>query len=98
MNYEIMFIVKPALEENELKLVVTDFEQILTNNKAKIISSKEMGQQSLAYEIKKHKSGYYFLYEVELNDSKKLKEINRLILLNENIIRFMIVKKEKEKR
>lgn len=98
MRYEIMFIVKPVLEENELKLVIGDFEKILTQNKTKIISSKEIGQKSLAYEIKKYKSGYYFLYEVELNDVKLLKEINRLILLNENIIRFLIVKQNKEKR
>lgn len=98
MKYEIMFIVKPALEENELKSVIGDFEQILTKNKAKIISSKEMGQKALAYEIKKYKSGYYFLYQIELNDGKMLKEINRLILLNENIIRFLIIKQKKEKR
>ena len=51
-----------------------------------------MGQRELAYEIKKFKSGYYFLYEISCNDNKAQKEFNRLANLSEDIIRHMIIK------
>lgn len=92
MKYEIMFIVRPNLEESALKEVVKTFENVLTKNGAKIESSKDMGQKELAYEIKDHKSGYYFLYDISTNDDKAEKEFDRLANLSEDIIRHMIIK------
>ncbi|MEF2690633.1 MAG: 30S ribosomal protein S6 [Bacilli bacterium] len=92
MKYEIMFIVRANLEEGELAGIVKNFEEILTKNGAKIESSKEMGQRELAYEINKHKSGYYYLYEISSKDDKAEKEFNRLANLSEDIIRHMIIK------
>ena len=80
------------LEEGELAGIVKNFEEILTKNGAKIESSKEMGQRELAYEINKHKSGYYYLYEISSKDDKAEKEFNRLANLSEDIIRHMIIK------
>lgn len=92
MKYEIMYIVRPNVEESELKGIVKNFEEVLTKNGAKIESSKEMGQRKLAYEIKKFKSGYYYLYEISSKDDKAEKEFNRLANLSEDIIRHMIIK------
>lgn len=92
MKYEIMYIVRPNVEESELKGIVKNFEDVLTKNGAKIESSKEMGQRELAYEIKKFKSGYYYLYEISSKDDKAEKEFNRLANLSEDIIRHMIIK------
>ena len=92
MKYEIMFIVRPNLEESALKEVVKTFENILTKNGAKIESSKDMGQKELAYEINDHKSGYYFLYNISSDDAKAQKEFDRLANLSEDIIRHMIIK------
>lgn len=92
MKYEIMYILRPNVEESELKGIVKNFEEVLTKNGAKIESSKEMGQRELAYEIKKFKSGYYYLYEISSKDDKAEKEFNRLANLSEDIIRHMIIK------
>ena len=94
MKYEIMFIVRPDLEEDKIKEIFKKFETVLADNGAKILSSKEMGQKELAYEIKKHKSGYYFLINVE-SDSKAIDEFDRLALINEEVIRHMIIKLDK---
>ena len=91
MKYEIMFIVRPDLEEDKIKEVFKKFETVLADNGAKILSSKEMGQKELAYEIKKHKSGYYFLINVE-SDSKAIDEFDRLALISEEVIRHMVIK------
>jgi len=94
-NYEIMFIVKPTLSEAEVKKVVTNFKKVITENGSKVTDVKEMGQRELAYEIKKFKSGYYFVFEVEAKDDKAIKEFDRLGLISSDMIRHLITKIEK---
>ena len=64
-KYEIMFIVKSDTTEEERKEIVSNLENAFTKNKATITLSKELGQRELAYEIKKCKSGFYYLYNIE---------------------------------
>lgn len=94
-NYEIMFIVRPTLGEDEVKKVVENFGKILTDNGAKIVDKKDMGQKELAYEIKNFKSGYYFVLEVEAADDKAIREFDRLSLISNDIVRHLITKLEK---
>ena len=93
-NYEIMFIVRPTLSEDEIKGVVKSFEKVLADNGAKEISVKEMGQRELAYEIKKFKSGYYYVVTLEAADNKAIKEFDRLALISNDIIRHLVTKLE----
>ena len=94
MKYEILFIVRPDLDEKAVKDTFKKFEDILVKNGAKILSDKELGQKELAYEINNHKSGYYFLVNVESN-SKAISEFDRVATLSEDIIRHIAVKLEK---
>ena len=94
-KYEIMFIVKPTLGEDEVKKVSENFKNILTNNGANVTEVKELGQKELAYEIKKFKSGYYFVFELEAEDDKAIKEFDRLGLISSDMIRHLITKIEK---
>ena len=93
-EYEIMFIVKPTLGEDEVKNVVKSFTKVLTDNGAKIASEKEMGQRDLAYEIKKHKAGYYFLLVVEA-PVEAINEFNRIVNISDTVIRALVTKIEK---
>ena len=93
-NYEIMFIVRPTLSEDETKQTIKSFGDVLTSNGATIVESKDMGQRELAYEIKKFKSGYYYVYQVEANDDKAIKEFDRLALISNDVIRHLITKIE----
>lgn len=93
-KYEIMFIVRPTLSEEETKKVISDFEKILTDNEAKIIGRKDMGQRELAYEIKKYKSGYYYVLNVEVNNDSATKEFDRLALISKDVIRHLIIREE----
>lgn len=94
-NYEIMFIVKPTLSEDEVKAVAENFKNILTTNGAKIVDFVEMGQRELAYEIKKFKNGYYYVITVEANDDKAIKEFDRLSLISGDMLRHLITKLDK---
>ena len=94
-NYEIMFIVRPTLTEEEIKKVAKNFENVLTTNGANVTNVKEMGQRELAYEINKFKSGYYYLYTLEANDYKAINEFDRLAGISSDVIRHLITKLEK---
>ena len=94
-NYEIMFIVRPDVEETVVKNTVKTLEKVLTDHKAKITLSKELGQKEFAYEIKKFKSGYYYLYNVESHDDACVKEFDRVCRINENVVRHLVLNIEK---
>ena len=93
-KYELIFIVKPDLEEGQIKSVNDSIKTLLESKKAKVVEAKEWGQKELAYEINKYKTGYYFYYLVEENGSDAVKEFDRVALINENIIRHIVVKVE----
>jgi len=94
-KYEIMFIVRPEIDEKTRDASVKTLEKALKSNKATIISNKEMGQKELAYEIKKCKSGYYYLYDIEAKDDKAVNEFSRLARIDENILRHLVLNIEK---
>ena len=94
-KYEIMFIVKPDLEEKAVKDTVKKLEKSLTDNKAVITLSKELGQKEFAYEIKGFKSGFYYLYNIDSNSDAAVKEFDRIASIDENIIRHLVLNIEK---
>ena len=92
-KYEIMFIVRPDMEEAEIKKTAESIKKVLTDKKAKVLEEKAMGQRELAYEINKFNTGYYYLYVVEAS-SEAEQEFNRVARINENILRSIVVKVE----
>ena len=87
-KYEIMFIVRADITEDEVKETVKSFEKVLTDLGANIVSSKD-----LAYEIKKQVRGYYQLLNVECK-SDAVKEFDRKALIDEKILRHLIIREE----
>ena len=94
-KYEIMFIVKPDLEEKSVKDTVKKLEKTLTDNKAVITLSKELGQKEFAYEIKGFKSGFYYLYNIDSNSDAAVKEFSRIASIDESVIRYLVINIEK---
>ena len=92
-KYEMMFIVRPDMEEAEIKNTAENMKKVLTDATAKIIEEKSMGQKELAYEIKKFNTGYYYLFVVEASKEAE-QEFNRVARINENLLRHLIVKVE----
>ena len=90
-NYELMFIVKPTLEDEATLKVFESIKQMLGEQKAKIISEKNMGRRELAYEVKGFKNGNYFLLTVEALPAA-VKEFDRIANINEDIIRHITVR------
>ncbi|SFD15403.1 SSU ribosomal protein S6P [Bacillus sp. 491mf] len=92
-KYEIMYIIRPNMEEEAQKALVERFAGVLTENGAEIINTKDWGKRRLAYEINDLREGFYMILNVNSN-SEAVKEFDRLAKINENIIRHIVVKEE----
>jgi small subunit ribosomal protein S6 len=93
-NYEIMFIVRSDIEEKLVKQTASNFEDLLKSYNLKV-TVRDLGQKRLAYDIKKQKSGYYFLFNVEAT-AEAIKEFDRKASLDESVIRHLIIKMDEE--
>ena len=90
-KYEIMYIIRPTVEDEAKKALIQRFDEVLTSKGAEIIESKEWGKRRLAYEIDDLREGFYQL--VKLNaGTEAIDEFNRLANINEDIIRHMAVR------
>ena len=94
-NYEIMFIVKNTIEDDANKKVADSLKDLITADKGKIIEFKEMGKRKLAYPIKKELTGTYYVMTAQASH-ETIKEFDRKVLINENVLRHLIIKKEGE--
>ena len=92
-EYELMYIIQPAIEEEAKKALVERFNDILTSNGAEIIESKEWGKRRLAYEINDLCEGFYQIVKVNAG-SEAINEYTRLANINEDIIRHIAVRKD----
>lgn len=90
-KYEIMYILRADLEEAARKEAMDKLAAILTDNGAKIEKIDEsMGLRELAYPIKDQTKGYYVVLKVSM-DNVAINEFNRLVRINPNVLRHLIV-------
>lgn len=92
-HYETMFIVKPTLEAEEIQKNIKLVEETITSEGGKIVANEDLGTRTLAYAIDKHKRGYYYIVYFEAPVTA-VKEIERKYRINENILRFIVIKYE----
>ncbi|MFT8363843.1 MAG: 30S ribosomal protein S6 [Sporolactobacillus sp.] len=94
-KYEIMYILRPDMEEEQEKAVKEKLAAILTGNGAEINEVKEMGKRRLAYEINDSNTGVYtVLYVTAGNEA--ISEFDRLVKINDDVLRFMIIRDERK--
>ena len=95
-HYELLFVVKPTLTEEEMKAKFDFIKGVVEKNGCEIKAVKDMGIRKLAYEIEKHERGHYFVLYF-IGAPSAMDEILRNLRLTEEIIRFLNVKFEKKK-
>lgn len=93
-NYEIMYIIRPNIDEEAKTALVDRFDAILKDNGAEVSESKDWEKRRLAYEIKDFREGIYHIVKVSASDAKAINEFDRLAKINDDILRHMIVKEE----
>lgn len=92
-KYEVMYIIRPNIEEEGKKALVERFNTILTENGAEVLESKEWGKRRLAYEINDFRDGYYQLLKVNAG-TEAVNEFDRLARINDDILRHIVIKEE----
>jgi len=93
-KYEIMYIIRPTLLEDDRKALIAEISDIFTSRKAEVTKLNEMGTRDLAYEIEKHKKGYYVLMDVVTNDEARV-EFERIVGIKEDIIRHLVLRNDR---
>lgn len=94
-NYEIMFIVNNTIGADKVKANIENMKKVITDNKGKIVDTKDMGERKLAYPIKKNLSGYYYVLKVEAS-REAINEFDRKASIDEEILRHLIIKLDEE--
>jgi len=96
-TYEVMFIVRPDLQEEEMDKLLSTLETQATNAGATVKSMERMGKRRLAYLVRKFMDGFYVLLTVDA-DGKTIHEIERRLRVSEPVIKFISVRVDEEQK
>lgn len=91
-NYESVLILNGNLNKKEIQTTLKEFSNFI-NKYGKVSNVDEIGLKKLAYEINKHKEGYYVVILFEL-ESENIGQLERLYKYSENVLKFLTVKQE----
>lgn len=92
-NYEMVFILNPDLDEEKLSAAVKKVSNLINNNGGEVAKLDNWGKKRLAYEIKDLHEGYYYLVEFK-GTPETAKELDRVLKISEEVLRFMIIRKD----
>lgn len=92
-NYESVLIARQDLGASQINTLVSDLSEVIKKEGGEVVKVDNWGLKNLAYRIKKNRKGYYVLLNI-VAPAKAVAEYERLIRLNEDIIRYMTVKVE----
>ena len=86
--YESVFIARQDVSAQHVEALTKDFSAIIKNGGGKIHKHEYWGLRALAYRVKKNRKGHYVMLNLEA-DNDTLREYERIMGLNEDILRFM---------
>ena len=94
-KYEVMYILNASLEDEKRVALIDSLHAIITDNGGKIEKIDDWGIREFAYEIEHMKKGYYVVTTFEANN-ETVKEFDRLMRINANVVRYMNIKLDEE--
>ena len=95
--YEVMFIVRPDLADEDVDRLVATMETNITNAGGSITGTQRMGKRHLAYSVRKFQDGNYILFNVE-GPGSVIKEAERRLRVAEQVIKFITVRMDEEEK
>ena len=88
--YETVLIARQDISQSQLEEIIKNLKTLITESKGKILKEEYWGLKTLAYRIKKNRKGHYVLLNIEV-DNPTLIEFERIMRLNEDILRFLTI-------
>jgi small subunit ribosomal protein S6 len=95
--YEVMFIVRPDIEDADVDKLIAGLEQTITNGGGTLRSTEKLGRRKLAYTVRKFNDGNYVLLTVDA-DGKLVAELERRLRVSEPVIKFITVRMDEEEK
>ena len=96
-HYESVFILNPALSEDQVKDSIKKYEKFLNDNGCNIIDIENWGLKKLAYSIQKKLSGFYALIDFEYDSDNNVIDLYETELKrDERIMRYLNVSLNKD--
>lgn len=93
--YEVMFIVRPDIADEDLDKLIAGLEQTVTNGGGKVRSTEKLGRRKLAYLVRKFGEGNYVLLTVDAAGGL-IAELERRLRVSEPVIKFITVRMDEE--
>jgi len=93
-RYETVFIVTPVLSDAQMKETVEKFRKLLTEIGANIVHEEHWGLKKLAYPIQHKSTGFYHLFEYEV-EGANIEKLEIQFRRDERVIRFLTMKMDK---
>lgn len=93
-RFETVFIVNPELSEEQRQPLLDKMKGLMSEDQGMFVKFDDWGHKRLAYEVKKHTRGYYVLMDF-CGDGVLVKEIERNMRLDDRVLKYMTVLKDK---
>ena len=90
-KYESVLIARQDLGASQVNSLVSDLSEVLKKEGGEVVKVDNWGLKNLAYRIKKNRKGHYVLLNI-VAPAKAIFEYERLVRLNEDVIRYMTIK------
>src|SRR5260370_7213446 len=84
--YDLIFIVRPATPEDEIKKILTAIEHTCTEKGGKIEKTEHWGTRKLAHRVAKHREGIYVHQEIRTNHGELITDLERRLRVHHNAI------------
>lgn len=91
MPYELMYVVRPTVDEQSLAAVNEKVDKFITGGGGEILKREDWGKRRLAYPITKFTEGLYSVLQFKLS-SQAIHELDRTLKLTEQVLRFLITR------
>jgi small subunit ribosomal protein S6 len=95
--YEVMFIVRPDVTEEDTDKLIAGFSTTVTNGGGVVKTVEKMGRRKLAYTVRKFNDGNYVLLTIEA-DGVVVLELERRLRVTEPVIKFITVRIDEEEK
>lgn len=96
-TYELMFIVRPDLADEEVDKVVSTIDAQVTSAGGTVKSVDRMGKRRLAYLVRNFADGLYILFTIE-GPGSAISEVERRLRVTEPVIKFITVRVDEEQK
>ena len=96
-TYELMFIVRPDMAEEDLDKLISTLESQVSTSGGTVKSVERMGKRRLAYVVRRFQDGVYVLLTVE-GGGDLIHELERRLRVTEPVIKFLTVRIDEEQK